>query len=83
MVTIDKNVPFPSARDERRPMKYPFDQLEVGDSFVIPIHFTGDKKIDKNRSVSVSVSILKAKKQLGFKFASRTVEGGKRVWRTA
>ena len=33
MITIEKGIPMP---EQKRHAKYPWDQLEVGDSFFIP-----------------------------------------------
>lgn len=66
---IDKNIPMP-----KRGYELPFDQMEVGDSFVVP---------DK---VSVSYArwlIYNAQKGLSRKFRLRKIEDGYRIWRTA
>lgn len=36
MINIDKNIPVPEGRKKGRRVAYPFEQMEVGDSFVIP-----------------------------------------------
>ena len=52
------------------PAKYPWRDMEVGDSFFTP---------DGNaRSI-----VTKAGKANGCKFSSRKVEGGYRIWRIA
>lgn len=69
-IQIDKNVP----RTTRR--KYPFKDMEVGDSFFAP---------DKTTH-SMGGAIAHAKNTLGGQYAMRTVTengvSGVRVWRT-
>ena len=77
---IEKGVPvpaLPSGRLRRYETKaggeYPFLQMEIGDSFVVPI----------DRRVAVGVSCVWYKKKRGMKFTTRKTEDGKfvRVWR--
>lgn len=74
-IKIDKNVPFP--QHLLRQMKYPFDQMEVGDSFFAPMQ--------DPRNISGSVAAAKKKHpKRGFTTEGR-FEGnffGVRVWRT-
>lgn len=71
---IEKNVPLPPKSQPGRKEKYPFREMEVGDSFLV----TDQKK---------QPSVTGAGKKYGMTFVSRTVvEGGVkgyRVWRTA
>jgi hypothetical protein len=61
---IDKDVPIPSY--------YPFEKMEVGDSFVS----TATKRH------SLSVAMLRYSRKTGKKFVSRTIDDGSiRVWR--
>ena len=56
--------------------KYPFLDLEVGDSFIVPL--TGNK--------AANFRCLVAKKNSspdGRRYTTRTVDGGIRVWRIA
>lgn len=65
MITIEKNVPLPTAS-----YKYPFDSMELGDSFHV-----------KTNKISASVYVYnKANKDK--KFVSRKDGDGYRVWRT-
>lgn len=66
MVKIDKNIPVPQSGRE-----YPWKQLEVGDSFLVPD--TTAKKFGG--------TVWQARKRTGYKFVTRAVEGGVRVWR--
>ena len=66
--TIDKDRPIPPTR---RQTKYPFGEMEVGDSF-----FAENKK-------AVSAAHVWASTHPGVKFATRTEGDGVRVWRLA
>jgi hypothetical protein len=70
MYKIEKNIPIGYAN---KPM-YPFDKMEVGDSFFVK----GDKK--KANSVGVAVSGYK-KRTPGVYFTCRVSNEGIRVWR--
>jgi hypothetical protein len=66
---IESDVPIQSRTKQ---CKYPFAKLEVGDSFFVP---------------GIKMSVLSsaasgARKRTGFKFTTRTVDGGVRTWRT-
>jgi hypothetical protein len=68
MFTIEKNIPLASQK------AYPFDQMEVGDSFLIPC--TDSKKIGHIRA-----QINNAKKRHpGKVISTRKEESGLRVW---
>lgn len=73
-IAIEKGVPL-SGRPGRggKNAKYPWREMQVGDSFLAP-----GTTIHKFNSVR-----LYGEKMTGFKFASRTVPGGVRVWRIA
>lgn len=69
---IDKGIPIPERR--KAFSKYPFKEMEIGDSFFI------DKKLTTISSVA-----FQATKKTGYKFSLRTVEEkkkkGTRCWR--
>lgn len=66
--TIDKGVPIKVSSS-----KYPLEELEVGDSFVIPK--------EQRRSVATRMTLVK--NATGREFTSRTVSDTEvRVWRT-
>lgn len=73
MLMIDKNVPIPPER--RKPNKYPFADMKVGDSFFAP----------GMRPEQIAGSIVKYRGQ-GWEFTRRALtengEAGTRVWRT-
>jgi hypothetical protein len=55
------------------PQHYPWEQMEVGDSFIVT-----------NRPVKkISTAAVYAQRRHGMKFACRSVGNGIRVWRTA
>ena len=67
MFEIRKNVPVPASTREgfRKPSKYPFTSMEVGDMFFVP----GAKK-------SFSSLVSANSKRLGRKFTVRSVTNG-------
>ena len=78
-ITIEKGVALPNFKAGAGRGRFPFRDLEVGDSFYIPF---GDD-MTKTRSV-VSNAIAAFKLRNAPKdFTSRRDETGVRVWRTA
>ena len=77
-MNIDKNVKMELESRSGRPLKYPFSGMEVGDSFIAADKYT------LSISVSVSNSGRQWAKRSGndWKFATRKVDDGIRVWRT-
>lgn len=71
MLHIESTVPLP---DDRPRLKYPFDDMQVGDSFLI----TDAGMVKNARSAAWMYS-----KRHRMKFSCRKVDGGWRVWRTA
>lgn len=72
MFQIEKNIPIPGVA--ARNTKYPFLQLEVGDSFFVPCA-EEQKKSFRGR---LAGRVVKIKDR---KFTVRSVDGGMRVWR--
>lgn len=72
---IEKSVPVPMARS--KVSDYPFDEMNVGDSFLIPTD-EKDKRIIQSR---VSGSAVAKAYKTKMKFSTRCVDGGVRVWR--
>ena len=72
MIPIDKDVPMP---DPTTPdvTKYPWMTMEIGDSFFV----------DNVTAARFNATKDAAQRRTGRRFASRKVEGGVRVWRTA
>lgn len=72
---IEKGIPLPPRRSTHAARdKYGFTRMEVGDSI-----FFADAKPSAIRNVAYTAS--KDGARMGRKFATRTVEGGVRVWR--
>jgi len=71
-ITVDKGVPIPNFRTAPRKSKYPWRDLEVGDSFLVP-DTTSERFGPQAREAGL---------RLGRKFTVRKVEEGVRVWRT-
>ena len=80
-ITIEKNVPRPSVY-RMRTIKYPFAQMEVGDSFVVPVPKNND-------AVTFAANVRTSSHQWGspngVKFSVLLVDGktSVRVWRVA
>lgn len=68
MFKIEKAVPIP-----RGNAKYPFKEMQVGDSFFVP----------KDRVKNAQIAAYAWAKRNGVVLASRSVDGGLRIWRTA
>jgi len=71
MFTIDKGIPMPRRGCGERERKYPFLEMEPGDSFLIP-----DGEVDRNQRQTCANSAA----AYGKKIAVRRVAGGLRVW---
>lgn len=76
-IVIEKNIPVPTGRLHG---KYPFDDLEVGDSFLVPS--SGNGEIQDRRKASSAVHRQTFVLKRG-KYITRRVDGGIRIWRTA
>jgi hypothetical protein len=75
-ITIDKDVPM--RRDKKRSgSKYPFEKMDIGDSFAIPIESSDPTDVQRRLS-----SAARRMKSQGKNFSTRTLtEGGVRVVR--
>lgn len=69
-IKIEKNIPIPAPSKGKA--KYPWDKLEVGESFSVA-------KKTNGRQLCIQASMTRHPK----KFESRIVNGKCRVWRTA
>lgn len=74
---LETGVPIPKRTAGRSGTKYPFAQMEVGDSFLVD---TGVKAATIRSAVG---AYLKRSAPEGVKFAVRGTDEGLRVWRTA
>lgn len=76
MFDLDTNVPMPKLGKPRRAnVKWPFDTMEVGDSFFVKSDFFGN--------TTAKVAANRKNKEGGKRFTTRKVEGGWRCWRIA
>jgi hypothetical protein len=75
MYAIEKNVPVPKEiimlKVRGRPPLYPFRCMDVGDSFYVPL---GDRNV-------IWTCGNRVRRELGFQFRVKDVQGGVRVWR--
>jgi hypothetical protein len=71
MYAIEKGIPV--TRAFRVPYRYPFNDMEISDSFFVP------DGADRIRSTRARCS--QVKQQTGKEFIARVVDGGVRVWR--
>lgn len=74
---IEKGIPL-TCEGKRGPKKqggrYPFAQLELGDSFLV-------KSTDKKTLTNAKQAAYLFAKKSGVRLVARTVKGGVRVWR--
>ena len=77
MIKIDKSIPIPIKVTS---LKYPFADMQIGDSFFVAL----EKKHKTKRSMASSIHGCAKKMQKvikDFKITIRSVEGGVRCWR--
>jgi hypothetical protein len=77
---IEHGIPVPPLRSGSGiGEKMPLGKMELGDSFLVPIHMSnGDARQLRNRLNGV---VGYYSKKSGKRFAVRSVDGGVRVWR--
>lgn len=75
---VEKGVPVPRTR-RGRPRLYPWEQLAVGDSFLVACE-EGDKRKTLHRARNAAAMFAK-RRGLDWRFSFRQVEGGIRIWR--
>lgn len=81
MIKIDKDVPVPGKNSFRKSI-YPFDIMEIGDSFLVELK--DGEVLRRVISRVSSVAGLAAKRSGGgVKFTARQTADGIRVWRIA
>lgn len=75
MIKIEKGVPVP--QNTTRKAKYPFRDMEVGDSF-----FINEKNDVKRMQQKMSaVASMFCKKHTEYKFKTQAFDSGVRIWR--
>ena len=72
-ITIEKNIPIPSPAGRGRAKRFPFDEMEVGDSFFA----SGVSR------TTMSSKFAEYHKHTSKRFTARSQEGGARYWRIA
>lgn len=80
MITIDKGVPMPAVRG-RTERIYPFDAMQPGDSFAVPV--PDGKTVIATRARLTGAAHMYAKRYApGAKFTTRAEDGDKsvRIW---
>ena len=84
---IEDNIPIPETVYTRkpRPLIYPLNQMEVGQSFFIPANGSTDDMKLYGRRITVRISQMKRKIGLEYKFkvVADFENNGVRVWRVA
>lgn len=73
MITIEKDIPIPPIRRG----KYPFKQMQVGDSFFLPCANSQEQSISLDR---VKSSCHFRLKHHGERYHATKINGGVRVW---
>lgn len=76
---IEKGVPY-EPKLLRKPCNYPYAQMEVGDSFLVPIK-NGVEAIKIQRRMTASVGQWRRLNAPEKRFATSQTEEGIRVWR--
>lgn len=79
LFTIEKNIPVKRKGENIEDNFYPFKEMEIGDSFLIP----PDSKTDSRRVFSrlSSTMYIFNRAHPGIKMIGRVVDGGIRCWR--
>lgn len=75
MYEIEKNIPL-VRKALGRNAKYPLASMEIGDSFVVPLKYPGQRTV-------VNSVVSSFGKNHGRKFATRRIDNSVRVWRVA
>jgi len=76
---IEKGIKMPASRaNGKKPAKYPFSSMEVGDSFAVPTP-NEMTAVEKRKQYN---AILGSGQRKGKRFAGRMLENHIRVWRT-
>ena len=78
MFQIESGVEIPPQAQPLRKTKYPFNRLNVGDSFVFPVATDEDREAVQNRLQSAAANWGRSR---GMRFVTRRVTQGIRVWR--
>lgn len=72
---VEKGIPAPAVRPTHIGPKYPFREMDLGDSFLVP------GSAERNRALATAWHFSRSKLGKGRKFATRKVAEGYRIWR--
>ncbi len=75
---IEKGIKLPAAKSGSK--KYPFEDMEVGDSFLVPFAGTDVKR---RRLQSAILGSCRISRYSGMKFSTRSSNKGIRCWRVS
>lgn len=78
MITIQKGVPLPPTQEVVAKSRYPWDLMQVGDSFLVPLE---EGKTARQLMQRISPAASRHAARTGRKYALRIVEDGVRIWR--
>lgn len=73
MYKLENDVPYTEKSPIGNPWKYPFKNMEIGQSFWVPP--------ERNEVARVAVARWK-QSHPGWNYISQTENGGRRIWRT-
>ena len=79
MINVDSGIPIPKTIQLPRAHKYPYGEMKKGDSFFVECTAPEQKNRQCNLLTNAKAWCTRNKKK--FKFVSRFVEGGVRIWR--
>lgn len=74
MLEVESTVNIPQGTGRGRPSVYPFERMDVGDSFLVPS--------DRGMKARLAASAWK-RNHSGWDYTSRQDVDGVRIWRTA
>lgn len=86
MYEIQKNIALPNEIRRGRSVVYPFDKMEIGDSFLAPLPADATPEQRRKKQVSIVSSAggyRRRNRASDLKFTTHMEEGGVRVWRIA
>jgi len=69
---LEKDIPIPAKQTRKRPSIYPFNNMEIGESFLVPLN--------KLKAARIAVGTYK-RRHPDWGYASRTLPEGFRIWR--
>jgi len=76
-ITIDKNISIPVSHNHK---KYPFDEMEIGDSFYVEANGSQLNSVQTKLKSAASHWMVRNRKS--YLFVTRRQGDGIRIWRT-